>query len=539
MNIHLPTLTFTSGLGNLIFAILVFLYIKQSRSTQKALKVWCSAKVLLSAGFLFNFSQIFLPHQIPPVVGNVLQITGIATEFAAYCLLLNKPSWLNKLWPFCLISLVVLLSIAIAETSQGPRLLWLSTVIGSLLFGVSILLFSYPQRSGLIWVIGIVNLLAATSMFLRVYYGIFIGELVRFQMNWANFGIYFMAYITLIINGFGFLLLAKRQDDEELTTWVQALRENEAIQRTILSTASHEFRTPLAQIQASLDSLRIVGHDLPIAVLQRVDNMRYAAKRMSDLADSLISQEQLLEPRSRIPQQGEVQEVTDYRTLHFLELLAHEFRNHSAMIKSSIDSLLLLHHELPPTAQERLQRLRVSSWRLNDLTEDLLQQHRFRAEVGLDEAIYPVELWSLLNCSINHYQLLHPHRKIELIHPSHNISLTVDAALFAIAIDNLIDNALSHSQVDNSPITVMVQEHEDRVEIAVKDLGSGISDAKKGEVFKRYVSGTEEKTRGLGLNIVWRIVQLHHGKIEVFDNVPSGTVMQITLPLDGKPAQSA
>lgn len=81
-----------------------------------------------------------------------------------------------------------------------------------------------------------------------------------------------------------------------------------------------------------------------------------------------------------------------------------------------------------------------------------------------------------------------------------------------------------------------MQEHEDRVEIAVKDLGLGISDAKKGEVFKRYVSGTEEKTRGLGLNIVWRIVQLHHGKIEVFDNVPSGTVMQITLPLDGKPA---
>lgn len=539
MNIHLPTLTFTSGLGNLIFAILVILYIKQSRSTQKSLKIWCTAKILLSTGFLLNFSQIFFPNQIPPVVGNLFQITGVATEFAAYCCLLNKTSWLKRLWLFCGITLLILLAIAIGEETQGVRLLWLSAVISCLLLGIAMLLFLHPQRSGLVWVIGCVNLCAATSMLLRVYYGVFIGELVRHEMNWANLGIYLMAYITLIINGFGFLLLAKSQDDEEIVTWVEAVRENEEIQRTMLATASHAFRTPLAEIQASLDSLRIVGTDLPMPVLQRVDNIRYAAKKMSNLADRLISEEQLLEPHRARSQEEVKTPVTDYSTLHFLELVAHEFRNHTATIKAGVDSLLLLKNELPEAAEENMQRLRLGLWRLGDLTEDLLQQHRFRTEVGLDSAVYPVELWSLLNNSIHHYQLLYPHRKIEFIYPEQEINLTVDAALFGIAIDNLIDNALWHTQKENSPIMVEVGLSESGVVIAVKDFGAGISAEDKSQIFKRYVSSRGERGRGLGLHIVWQIMQLHNGQVEVLDNMPTGTVMKLSFPLAPPPSITA
>ncbi|MEL6866998.1 MAG: HAMP domain-containing sensor histidine kinase, partial [Bacteroidota bacterium] len=69
------------------------------------------------------------------------------------------------------------------------------------------------------------------------------------------------------------------------------------------------------------------------------------------------------------------------------------------------------------------------------------------------------------------------------------------------------------------------------------DKGMGIPDKEKKQVFSRFYRVGNEDTRktkgtGLGLYIVQQIIQAHSGKITVSDNEPSGTVFNISLPLD-------
>lgn len=83
---------------------------------------------------------------------------------------------------------------------------------------------------------------------------------------------------------------ARTQDLEQALAHVKT---SESRQRQLLSMASHEFRTPAAVIKASLDSLSYLKARIAPEVAKRLDNMRLASKRMTDLANDLITQDRL------------------------------------------------------------------------------------------------------------------------------------------------------------------------------------------------------------------------------------------------------
>jgi signal transduction histidine kinase len=64
----------------------------------------------------------------------------------------------------------------------------------------------------------------------------------------------------------------------------------------------------------------------------------------------------------------------------------------------------------------------------------------------------------------------------------------------------------------------------------VADTGPGIPDAVRGRIFDSFLTGRSEGT-GLGLAIAKRILQGHHGDIELVSTSPAGTTLQVTLPL--------
>jgi signal transduction histidine kinase len=68
-----------------------------------------------------------------------------------------------------------------------------------------------------------------------------------------------------------------------------------------------------------------------------------------------------------------------------------------------------------------------------------------------------------------------------------------------------------------------------RVEISVEDTGSGIRPEHLGRIFDLYFT-TREKGSGIGLSMVYRIVQLHDGEIEVQSTEGRGTTFRISLP---------
>jgi signal transduction histidine kinase len=67
-----------------------------------------------------------------------------------------------------------------------------------------------------------------------------------------------------------------------------------------------------------------------------------------------------------------------------------------------------------------------------------------------------------------------------------------------------------------------------RVEIDVEDTGVGIPPENLGKIFDLYYT-TKEKGSGIGLSMVFRIVQLHDGDVEV-QSTPGGTRFRLVFP---------
>jgi signal transduction histidine kinase/PAS domain-containing protein len=68
-----------------------------------------------------------------------------------------------------------------------------------------------------------------------------------------------------------------------------------------------------------------------------------------------------------------------------------------------------------------------------------------------------------------------------------------------------------------------------RVEVDVEDTGIGIPPEHLGKIFDLYFT-TKERGSGIGLSMVYRIVQLHDAEVEVQSTPGSGTRFRLTFP---------
>ena len=97
---------------------------------------------------------------------------------------------------------------------------------------------------------------------------------------------------------------------------------------------------------------------------------------------------------------------------------------------------------------------------------------------------------------------------------------------------NLLDNGISVLPVEGSiSLRLFINHAENTVVMEVADTGPGISDSIKMRLFEPYFS-TKKSGTGLGLAIANTIVTEHNGSIRVRDNLPSGAVFIVELPLD-------
>ncbi len=80
-------------------------------------------------------------------------------------------------------------------------------------------------------------------------------------------------------------------------------------------------------------------------------------------------------------------------------------------------------------------------------------------------------------------------------------------------------------------LTVAIARGEDSVTIRVSDTGVGIADEVKAHIFEPFfTTKSEGKGVGLGLSVVYGIVERHHGSINVESVVGRGTTFTMLLP---------
>ncbi|MHB8353345.1 MAG: sensor histidine kinase [Burkholderiales bacterium] len=106
-----------------------------------------------------------------------------------------------------------------------------------------------------------------------------------------------------------------------------------------------------------------------------------------------------------------------------------------------------------------------------------------------------------------------------------------DATRLRQVIHNLLQNALDALQSQSDPRVTVATEKQDRwIKLSVFDNGHGFSEELLGRIFEPYVT-TKSKGTGLGLPIVKKIVEEHHGKIQVSNLEHGGAIISILLPL--------
>jgi signal transduction histidine kinase len=100
---------------------------------------------------------------------------------------------------------------------------------------------------------------------------------------------------------------------------------------------------------------------------------------------------------------------------------------------------------------------------------------------------------------------------------------------------NLIANAAKFTPAGGR-IAVAAARQGGEVVLTVGDTGPGIRSGDQGKVFDAFMRGRQpagEDGAGLGLTLVKRFVELHHGRVELTSKPGQGTTVTVRLPGDG------
>ena len=122
-------------------------------------------------------------------------------------------------------------------------------------------------------------------------------------------------------------------------------------------------------------------------------------------------------------------------------------------------------------------------------------------------------------------------RNVNLISrlPSIPLAANVDADLLKQAILNVILNG-AQAMPGGGNLEVVLEEDRRTGVLRISDEGSGIPDDIREKIFDLYFT-TKSDGSGIGLAMTYRILQLHHGSIEVQSKTDRGTEFELRIPL--------
>jgi two-component system sensor histidine kinase HydH len=206
--------------------------------------------------------------------------------------------------------------------------------------------------------------------------------------------------------------------------------------------------------------------------------------------------------------------------------IAHEIRNPLTSINILIHSLT----EKLSTKNSRWEDLKVIEeeiLRINEIVNQFLRFAKPASPLFEKADLVPIFEDTL--------QLLRPQIERERISVQKEFKplplITVDQEQIKQVILNLLINAIQAMPKEGRlGLSARVSKQGRWIELTIQDSGIGIPPEDIDKLFDPFFS-TKEGGIGLGLSIAHRIVDQHHGKIEVESNPGKGTRFTISLPI--------
>ena len=122
-------------------------------------------------------------------------------------------------------------------------------------------------------------------------------------------------------------------------------------------------------------------------------------------------------------------------------------------------------------------------------------------------------------------------RNVKLVHkfPSKPLVANVDADMLKQAAWNVIQNG-AQAMPDGGTLEVVLEADRKTAVLRIADEGTGIPDDILEKIFDLYFT-TKSGGSGIGLAMTYRILQLHHGAVEVQSRKHRGTEFRLSIPL--------
>lgn len=203
------------AIGNIIYAILMAGYLRTG-TADPSMRVWTWAKAVEGCAYIAFWLRPDLPAAFGALISNGLLIGAAMGQMAAYCMFLGY-RWRRRLWTVAVAAELQLVAAVVLEATLPQLAILMSLIIAALAGLNAFILFGDRRHLAVLrCVIGGPNLLIALAFLARAWVGISGGELTIFSPGPTQTLIYLGAYLLLIVNGFGFLLLCKQKDERQL-----------------------------------------------------------------------------------------------------------------------------------------------------------------------------------------------------------------------------------------------------------------------------------------------------------------------------------
>ncbi len=223
----------------------------------------------------------------------------------------------------------------------------------------------------------------------------------------------------------------------------------------------------------------------------------------------------------------------------FLSVATHELRTPLSVILG-YNSMLseMLHDRLDEQEQQTLRESVAACKRLIRLVNsmlDITQIESGKMRMQFEPADLRKLVQSVGTLFQHDAQTKNVHIAVEV--PARLPRLVMDCERIEQVLVNLVGNALKFTG-SGGFITIAVRQTASGVQVSVSDTGIGIAAEDLDKIFdefaqvQRQAAKRQREGSGLGLAIAKRIVEAHHGSMEVRSEVGRGATFSFTLPED-------
>jgi signal transduction histidine kinase len=268
---------------------------------------------------------------------------------------------------------------------------------------------------------------------------------------------------------------------------------------------------------------RLAGGDLSVRVAEtgrgELRDLAQDFNRMAERLEAAFQRERALDTARRSLVAG----------------VSHDLRSPLASLRAAAEALQDGVVSEPADVQRYLRTMLQDLTHLSRLIDDLFELARLEGG-GLVLERTPTSLRDLVSDTLESMQLRAHQRGVHLHGVVEGDPLVLaDGAKVQRVLDNLLDNALRHTEAGGS-VELVARQQEAGVEVTVRDSGEGVDPADLPHIFDRFYRRDRARGRaggtGLGLAIARGFVEAHGGKIWVENGPERGAAFSFTLPCD-------